>query len=216
MYELTQAVVIIGGQVGEEIVETPCFCCAPCLVAGLILEPTAPFEEEIEEYHYEDENTDFWAEILICQAPNTTLPKKVTVIEDRTSDGVPSRTERVVMGQNFGNFTVKVATYSDYTRHQPGDSVMVLVQPLYGFTSWPGVYSPCINERRVADDAINLPVPAISTAYINSSGFSCQISTDDQIWDEDYNELDEPPVPPADEKFNPFRVLPINIQSCLS
>lgn len=216
MFELTQAVVIIGGGISEDIVEDPCFCCAPCLVAGIVVEPTAPLNEETFEHDYSDENTDFWAEILICQAPNTTLPKKVTVIEDRSADGVPSRTERVVMAQNYGNHTIIRAAYSDYTRHQPGASVMVLVQPLYGFTSWPGVFSPCINERRVADEAINLPKPAISTAYINSSGASCQISTDEQMWDETYNELEEPPVPPADDKYTFFRVLPITIRSCLS
>lgn len=216
MFELTQAVVVIGAHAQEDVEEVPCFCCAPCLVAGLVIEPTALFNEETGNYDYEDEHIDYLAEILICQAPNSTLPKRVTVTEDRTTDGVPSRIERVVMAQDYGNHTILNAAYADFTRHEPGASVMVLVQPLYGFDQYPGIYSPCINNRQVADEAILLPKPSISTAYINSTGYSCQISTDEQMWDETYNDLEEPPVPPADDKYTFFRVLPITIQSCLS
>lgn len=216
MFELVQAVVIIGGGVEEKLIEDPCFCCAPCIVAGLVLEPTAPLNEETQIHDYTDETIDHWAEILICQAGSKAFPKKVILVQDRGTDGAGVRTETVVLAQAYGTHTVINAIYSDYTRHQPGDSVLVLVQPLWGFTTYPGVYSPCLNNRQVAEEEVAYPYPDITEAFINSSGVSCQISTDEQIWDETYNDLEIPPDPPADEKYNPFRVLPITIKSCLS
>lgn len=215
MYELREAVVIIGGDIKQRIEELPCYCCSPCLVAGMVVDITAEWDDENQKYLFE-EDADYYGTVRICQAASTNMPTQVTLYEERAAAGNKIYDERVIQGRAFGVDVFNDVVFSDYERHQPGSSVLVLVQPLYGFTAYPGVYSPCINRRRVANEAIDNPWPTISTAYVNSSGFSCQIAQDYQLWDETLNGTDDEPVPPADVKYFPFRVLPITIDSCLT
>ena len=212
-FNLKQAVVTIGRDVKSRTLLSPCYCCSPCLVAGLILAtagviPEGEDGEGDPRYEYEE---DYYADILVCQAPNYSQPMSVTVYEERASAGVSNMSKRVLQSRSYGGEITLNSIYSDYQNHQVGDSVMVLVQPLYEFVPAPfGIYSPCVNRRQVADESFLYPALTCSEDFIESSGSSCNIMADKNLWTYDgdaeiYGEI----------RKNPFRILPIKIKSCL-
>lgn len=209
--------VTIGAEEDLIYKEEKCYCCSPCLVAGLILDIYADYDEETEIYTY-SEDAHYYADIKICQSGTPLTQVSRTEIGITKAAGATNIVQRSLGSMTYYEETVFHAVFSDYQNHQPGDSILVLIQPIRDFTPWVGEFSPCINKRQLANGAFeyfNADV-AISTAYINSTGMSCQIFKDEQIWNEEYNLLEEPPVPPANDKYNPFRILPIRIDSCLS
>ncbi len=213
-FNLKMAKVIIGGSVRSRVVESSCYCCSPCLVAGVIvatktIDTTDP-NKPIPLYEKEE---DYYAEIQVCQAPNTSTPKSIVLHEERKSGSAGTMTSRVLQNASYGAEMLYDVLYADYQNHKPGDTVLVLVQPLYDF-NWPpfGIYAPCLNNRKVANENFEYPKPLITTDFINSSGMSCQIMMDRQLWEPD------PDDPDGDEerlKKFPFRILPIKIESCL-
>lgn len=210
--------VIVGARPDIFVKEKECWCCGPCLVAGKIMSIHARYDETEEEFYYE-EDQHYYADILICQSGDG-APKNIRHYEVTKAAGGTSIKETPMVSGSYSEEFFMNAIFSDYQNHKIGDSVLVLVQPLCDFIPYYGNFSPCINRRRVANGAFEFPAidpeTDISLQFINSSGISCQIAKDDQVWDEAYNELEEPPVPLADEKYNPFRILPIKIESCLS
>jgi len=212
-FNLKQAVVVIGADINSKLKKEECYCCSPCLVAGRIIETKtrAPggdddYDEGVSIY---EEDQDYFAKILVCQAPDATTPKSITLHEERSAGGVSIMKERKLQSMTYGAEEMYDVVYSDYQNHQVGDSVMVLVQPLYGFTPYPGEYLPCINQRKVADGVFELPQPTITVDYIESTGFSCQIVKDKAVWGLTGEEPEEL------NKLYPFRILPIKIESCL-
>jgi len=218
MFALKKATVYIGRDKNVKMKEDPCYCCSPCLVAGLIISIDCLDPESLEpeeELGYKEDGH-YIADIMICQAGDSSMPVKITVMEERSVGGASVYSERTLMNRSFGAPMMIDVPFSDHHWHEVGSSVMVLVQPLFNFADYPGEYSPCINRRMVADGSIIEPYPTITTRYINSTGFSCQINSDEQVWNEDMNGDDIPPDPPADDKYYPFRILPIKVESCLS
>jgi len=213
-FNLKEAVVIIGANTSSNLVEKSCYCCSPCLVAGLIIatkniDTTDP-NNPVPLYEKEE---DYYAEIQVCQAPNTSTPRSIVLHEERKSGGSRVLKSRVLQNASYGVEIMYDVIYNDYHNHQVGETVLVLVQPLYDFNWTPfGIYTPCINNRQVADDIFEYPKPLITTDFVNSSGMSCQIAMDKQLWEKDSDD------PDGDEnriKRFPFRILPIKIESCL-
>jgi len=209
-FNLKEAVVIIGQDIVSRITEDSCYCCSPCLVAGMIIatKNTREYPDEGEPLYEKDE--DYYAEVHVCQAPDTTSPKSIVLHEERKSEGISVMRSRVLQNQSYGAEIMYDVVYSDYQNHQPGDTVLVLVQPLYAFIPAPfGVYSPCVNKRQIANEAFEFPKPTCTTDFINSSGMSCQIAIDRDVW------LDDPDTEYDELRRYPFRILPIRIESCL-
>lgn len=211
--------VTIGAREESITREKECWCCGPCLVAGKIMNIYARYDEAEMMYYYEEDDH-YYADILICQSPSSIAPKNITRYDINEAGGGTSIRETPLTSGSYSEEFMMNAIFSDYQNHKVGDNVMVLVQPLCDFVPYYGEFSPCINRRRLANGGFEFsaidPETDISTQFINSSGLSCQIALDEQVWDELYNDLEEPPEPPADEKYNPFRILPIKIESCLS
>jgi len=209
-FNLKQAVVVIGRGIETRLSEDECYCCSPCLVAGKIMSTKRADEEDVFLPMYEEE-ADYYAEILVCQAPSQDLPKKVTVYEERAAGGASVLQSRVLQNMTYDTATMFDVIYSDYQNHQVGDSVLVLVQPLYNFTPYAGEFLPCINQRKVADESVFLPEVSVTADYLESTGFSCQIAMDKALW----GIPEEDPELVTPNKLYPFRVLPIKIESCL-
>lgn len=206
---IKQATVIIGVEAKRRVLEEPCYCCSPCLAAGIIISVNTNQDPTSPDYEKFLEDANYYADILLCQAPDSQTPRKITVYEERSSAGKSRMTSRVLQQMDAGGVQLMDVIFSDYQNHQNGDVVLVLVQPLYEFLPAPyGVYSPCINKRMIADELVTNPKVAITTDFVNSSGLSCKILNDSQIWDEEFD-------PPGDSKYQPFRILPIKIKSCL-
>ena len=208
-FNLKQATIIIGADAEQSLEEKPCYCCSPCLVAGRIMK-VANIDVELERPVYEEEK-DYFADILICQAGSTDAPKSITLHEERRSGGAAVMSSRVLQSNNFGVEEMLDVPFSDFQNHAVGDSVLVLVQPLYGFTPYAGEYLACINKGQVANESVENTLIDISLSYPNSTGFSCEIAKDSQVWDLDEETDDIIPDP----KYFPFRILPIKIESCL-
>jgi hypothetical protein len=211
-FNLKEAKVIIGAGLNSRLTEQSCYCCSPCLVAGMIIETnsidTTDPNNEIPLYEKEE---DYYATIEVCQAPDTTSPRSITLHEERKAGGKSIKETRVLQSKTYGVELLYDVIYSDYQNHKPGETVLVLVQPMYDF-NWPpyGRYTPCVNNRQVANEVFEYPQIITTVDFINSSGMSCQIVQDKQIWT-----YDEVLSPLGDIKRFPFRVLPIKIESCL-
>jgi len=218
-FNLKQATVIIGGDVTTKLKEKPCYCCSPCLVAGVVAKTYRVDPEDPLIPLYEQE-TDYFADIDVCQSGNEEMPKRVTVHEERGASGRTFMRERVLQSATFDAPRILGAAYSDFTRHEVGAIVLVLVQPLYGFTyfleddpetpRYPGEFMAAINQGKIAREEIENPLPFISVKYPASSGYTCQIDTDWRVWKDD----PETPEVEGDPKYQPYRVLPIRIESC--
>jgi hypothetical protein len=211
-FNLKEAKVIIGGGLDSRLTEKSCYCCSPCLVAGKIVEPNSIDDtdpnNEVPLYEKEE---DYYATIEVCQAPDTTSPRSITLHEERKAGGKALKKTRVLQSKTYGVELLYDVIYSDYQNHKTGETVLVLVQPMYDF-NWPpyGRYTPCVNNRQVADEVFEFPQIICTVDFINSSGMSCQIVQDKQVWTSD-EELQMF----GDIKRFPFRVLPIKIESCL-
>lgn len=207
MFQLKQAVVYIGRDKTERLIEKECYCCSPGLVAGVIMDLEADFVNDEPEY---TEDADYYADVMICQAGSNELPKSITLEEETSYGGQKGRSQRMLQASGHGGEYMVKVPYAYRHQHQIGDSVWVLVMPLYNFINYPGEYMDCINNRQIATSMIENPWPTISPAYINSTGISCQITMDKQLWD--------PEIEPytGDLKYYPFRILPIKIDSCLT
>lgn len=159
------------------------------------------------------------ADILICQAAPAGEPKRITVYDEHTSGGVRKFIERVILRQGHASMEIFNVPFADYQNHQVGSEVLVLVQPLYDFApacldfipacdNVVGEYSPCVNKRMIADEAVDNSRILITNAWVNSTGNSCQILMDHELWSQ-YPEF------PVEYRRYPFRILPIRIDSCL-
>ena len=76
-----------------------------------------------------------------------------------------------------------------------------------------GSWSPEVNKRRVVGRSFEDPEAMITSLYSASTGISGVIMADSNLWLGQPNA--DPPIDPA-PKFNPFRILPIPMNSCIS
>jgi len=214
VYTIREATVTVGKKGGERLMEDPCYCCSPGFAAGIVM---ATYHEDLDEDDLPifEKDEHFFADIVLCQAPSNDMPVKISLEEEVSIGGSVQRRTRVLYSKQHGAEQLTKVPFANHQTQLEGDSVLVLITPIWDFKTYPGVYMSCINKRQVAQEVFLHPWPTISTAYINSSGVSCKIVEDFQMWDEDY-EYEEPPVPDPDWKYYPFRILPIKIDSCLT
>ncbi len=199
-YGLRYITITIGADEDVKIEENDCWCCGPCIVAGNII--------EIADSEYK-EDSHYYASVELCQNGSSIKPKSVIKRTSFSSCGSSSYTEEKLQSKTFVAKILQGVAFSCYNEHREGDRVLVLVSPLQEFvTTNYGDFSPCINKRIVANGPIEEYKVNMSLDFINSSGISCQITKDSQIWDPD-EEI------PGDINYFPFRILPINIESCL-
>jgi len=209
-FNLKQATVVIGADAEQSIEEKPCYCCSPCLVAGRISKLSTMDQETLLPVFEEEQ--DYFADIIVCQAADSTAPKSIVLYEERRSGGAAIMSKRVLQSRTFEAVEMFDVAFADFQNHQVGDSVLVLVQPLYGFTPYAGEYLACVNRGQVVNESVENDLITISLDYPESTGYSCQIVSDSQVWD--MEEEDLPDIAP-DPKYFPFRILPIKIESCL-
>ena len=76
-----------------------------------------------------------------------------------------------------------------------------------------GSWSPEVNKRSIVGNTYEDPEALITSLYIASTGLSGVIMADSPLWDG--FPLTDPVVEPT-PKFNPFRILPIPMNSCIS
>jgi hypothetical protein len=210
-FNIKQVEIFIGEGVRERTEESSCYCCSPGLVAGMIVTLKAPLDESLTppQYVYSEEK-DYHADVLVCQAPNNTMPRRMTVIRERVVGSRADRETRTVMNQTYGGHIVYDVPFADHSTHyREGQTVLLLVQPYFDPRPYPGTYVPCINNRLPVSGATSNPWPEISSDWLNSTGMSCGIMMDKQVWDEEVEPFT------GEIKWKPFRILPIGIESCL-
>jgi hypothetical protein len=149
-------------------------------------------------------------------------PKITEIREIKKAAGVSKETLASVERNAFFISTVIFnVPFTDHFKHSPGELVLVLVMPLvdfrppteeahcYGmaYNEKQGSWSPETNRRNiVAPNMLETPKAQITNLYESSTGMTNLITMDSRVWNEESGEV----------KYNPFRVLPIPLDSCLS
>ena len=104
--------------------------------------------------------------------------------------------------------------FSDYTKHQPGDSVLVLIMPIYDFI--PNVAEPlqetplagCVNQGFLYTPDYNLdPKTTIAPNY--PKPVSCGVMGHAALWTDTEEDT-------TLHRYFPLRILPFHITSCLT
>lgn len=214
---------ITVGATGDQVRrEKECFCSTFGLVAGRIV----TLKDEIPEYAdimdcYPQDGS-YRADVHICQQVAPGTPKLVETASVHESAGRSSMMRSSSQNIDFSvNSIILNVPYTDRYPHEPGDEVLVLISPLvtydpeeedvamYGGTFWQkrGSWSPETNKRRIVSGYFErreeVTEAPISKVYERSSGVSGAIMKDKHLWVED-------------NKFCPFRILPLSVPSCFS
>ena len=218
VYGVATAIIIIGYSGETSLLEYVCFCTTFGLVAARITEVTETF----------DDDTKYVANAIICQQTGIGQPKRIEVrtvkeVEGATLESIDHvRDKEFFISQELINIP-----FTDRSHHEVGDLLLMLIMPLvdyrpasddcfpYGmeYKEKQGSWSPEVNRRRIVGNSFEDPEALITSKYIASTGISGVILADSSLW----NGLPsaDPPVPP-EPKFNPFRILPIPMNSCIS
>lgn len=219
VFGVATAIIIIGFSGETSMLEHTCFCSTFGLVAARIL--------SITDINY-DEDTDYVANVVICQQTGVGSPKRIETRTIREVGGDTSETlDNVYEKSFFISEELVNIPYTDRYRHEEGELVLVLLMPLvdyrpsqadcfpYGMTynEKQGSWSPEVNRRSIAGNTYEDPEAMLTSKYIASTGMTGAIMADSSLWLG--NPLADPPVDP-EPKFTPFRILPIEMNSCIS
>jgi hypothetical protein len=218
VFGVATAMVIIGYMGRTSLEEHSCFCATFGLVAARITSVTEIF----------DEDTDYVANAIICQQTGIGSPKR---IEMRTIKEVGGDMSEVIDSVYEKNFFISDELinipFTDRFHHTVGNLVLVLLMPLvdyrptapdcfpYGiqYNEKQGSWSPEVNRRSIVGNTYEDPEAMITSKYIASTGITGAIMADADLWLG--NPDADPPVDP-EPKFTPFRILPIEMNSCIS
>ena len=180
-FSLKEINIYVAPEAEEVLLPKPCWCCGPCIVAGLI---SAVPNENNDSADFE---TDYYADVLICQRAG----------ED-----------------SYYSVYLANVKFSDYSRHKPGDSVLVLIMPVYDFI--PDIAEPlqetplagCVNQGFLYSPfyALN-PKTTIAPEYPDP--VSCGVAGRSLLWTD--TEVDT-----TLHRYFPLRILPFTITSCLT
>jgi hypothetical protein len=219
IFGVATALVIIGYQGETSMLEHVCFCSTFGLVAARIT--------SINDISY-DEDTDYVANAVICQQTGIGQPKRIEVRTVKEVGGDISETlEHVYEKSFFISHELINIPFTDRYQHTEGSLILMLIMPLvdfrptvpdcfpYGmeYKEKQGSWSPEVNRRSIVGNQFEDPEALITSLYLASSGMSGAIMADSNLWLGNPNA--EPPVDPQ-PKFNPFRILPIEMNSCIS
>jgi hypothetical protein len=200
---IKSAVIVVGDKAKKDVIEQVCWCCGPCLVAGIILTINGYDTDPV----YTNDDS-YIADIKVCQKGDETQKSKV-IKEVTSREAGNSKAPDMVEYKHTNSFTTSKVIYnvpfSDRFRHKIGSTVMVLVSPIYKFS--PFRYNPCINKRQLAQDGFT--ELTITTDFIKSTGSACKIMADKNMWtpnDRTTHDVDA----------MPFRILPIVLRTCLT
>ena len=218
IHGVATAIIVIGFDEDTSLLEHACFCTTFGIVAARIT--------SIESLY--DDDTKYKANAIICQQLGTGQPKKVEVRTISEIDGVIKETIDLTRGKEFfiSQELINIP-FTDKLNHIEGSLILMLIMPLvdyrppvdgcfsYGmeYNEKQGSWSPEVNKRRIVGQAYEDPEALITSLYIASTGISGVIMADSALW----NGLPsaDPPIP-SEPKFNPFRILPIPMNSCIS
>jgi hypothetical protein len=218
VYGVATAIVIIGYSGETSLLEHACFCTTFGLVAARITEVTETF----------DDDTKYVANAIICQQTGVGQPKRIEV---RTITEVGSSSQEKIEHIKDKEFFISQELinipFTDRSHHEVGDLLLMLLMPLvdyrppvedafpYGmeYKEKQGSWSPEVNRRRIVGRNFENPEAMITSRYQASTGISGVILADSNLWLGQPNA--EPPIDPQ-PKFNPFRILPIPMNSCIS
>lgn len=217
IFDLAVATLVIGAESKQTVDEYACFCNSYGIVAGRIL----ALKDEVEEPdtvddHYTDD-TSYAADIIICQKAGSGQPKIIETREFKTAAGKTKEFLRTTENNSFWISEVFYnVPFTDHFKHAPGELVLVLIMPLvdfrpelagvhaYGmqYKEKQGSWSPEVNRRQIM--GLESPQAQLTTLYDASTGITGLLSLDADVWAN------------PNEKFCPFRILPIPLESCLS
>lgn len=218
IFGVATAIIIIGYEEDTSLLEHVCFCTTFGIVAARIT--------SIESLY--DDDTKYKANAIVCQQAGRGQPKKIEVRTVSEIEGIVKETIDLVKGKEFfiSQELINIP-FTDKLNHTEGELILMLIMPLvdyrpsvadcfpYGmeYEEKQGSWSPEVNKRRIVGQTYEDPEALITSLYIASTGISGVIMADSALW----NGLPsaDPPIPP-EPKFNPFRILPIPMDSCIS
>ena len=180
-FGLREINIFVAPEAVDVLLPKQCWCCGPCLIGGAIA--ALPNEN----YDSADFESDYYADVLICQKAG----------ED----------------SHYSIYMADVK-FSDYSQHAVGDSVLVLVMPIYDFI--PDAAEPlqetplagCVNQGMYYHPDYSI-APKTTLAQEYPEPVSCGIMGHAHLWTD--TEADT-----TLHRYFPLRILPFNIASCLT